>query len=47
LCATGKLSVPECEPVLQLAIIGVFLISAIALLIVLRIQAYAKPAQRE
>ena len=45
MCATGKLTVPECEPVWQLGIIGVFLISAIALLIVLRIRAYAGSAQ--
>ncbi len=45
MCATGKLTVPECEPVWQLGIIGVFLMSAVTLLIVLRIRAYAKPAQ--
>jgi hypothetical protein len=47
MCATGKLTVPECEPVWQLGIIGVFLISAIALLIVLKMRAYATSAQPE
>ena len=47
MCGTGKLPLSDCAPVWQIGIIAVILTSAIALLIVLRIQASANSAQRE
>jgi hypothetical protein len=47
MCGTGKLPLSDCGPVWQIGIIAVILTSAIALLIVLRIQTYAKSTGRE
>jgi hypothetical protein len=41
-CSNGKLALSECGPVWQIGIIAVLLASAIAVLIVLRLRAYAQ-----
>jgi hypothetical protein len=44
-CTTSKLPLSECGPVWQIGIIGFLLISAIAVLVVLRVRAYMQAGQ--
>lgn len=44
-CTGGKLPLSECGPVWQLGVIAVLMVSAIAVLMALRMRAYATSAQ--
>jgi hypothetical protein len=44
-CASGKLSMAECGPIWQMAVIAVFLLLALAVLLVLRLRAGAAPRE--
>lgn len=44
-CSSGKLALSECGPVWQFGVIAVLLMSAITILIVLRMRAYAQSAR--
>jgi hypothetical protein len=44
-CASGKLAMAECGPMWQMAVIAVFLVLALAVLLVLRLRAGAAPRE--
>lgn len=44
-CSSGKLVLSECGPVWQFGVIAALLVSAITMLAVLRIRAYARSAR--
>jgi hypothetical protein len=44
-CASGKLAMAECGPIWQMAVIAVFLVLALAVLLVLRLRAGAAPRE--
>ena len=43
-CSSGKLALSECGPAWQIGVIGLLLVSAISVLMFLRIRAYAQSA---
>jgi len=44
-CASGKLSLSECGPIWQMALIAAFLVLAVAALLLLRLRAGAAPRE--
>lgn len=42
-CASGKLGISECGPIWQMTVIAVFLLIAIATLLVLRLRSSSEP----
>ena len=44
-CTSGKLAMAECGPIWQMAVIAVFLLLALAVLLVLRLRAGAAPRE--
>jgi hypothetical protein len=44
-CASGKLELSECGPVWQMLIIVIFLVAAVAALVVIRLRPRAQPQQ--
>ena len=44
-CASGKLSLSECGPIWQMAVIAALLVFAVAALLILRLRAGAAPRE--